>query len=221
MANRNARVIIPFTIAAWLLAIVVTREETPRVVQGVLIAAFAVAVPTIVFNLMAKMGWSTLAKLYRAKVPFSGRWQVCPTGQMSLLPVDHPDYEKNRLRVNFALLVGITDRALHLAILFSKVPILRRLFPTIEIPWSDVKSARPYEAGGWFRQSEPGALVTLNYDPSYTGTFIELEAGEPPVFLQLPAEILAPAASRLPRAASSHAESRPADPLPSDSIDSA
>jgi len=61
MPNRNARVIISFTIVTWLLAIVIMREETPRIVQGAFIAAVAITIPTIVFNLMTRMGWSTLS----------------------------------------------------------------------------------------------------------------------------------------------------------------
>jgi hypothetical protein len=70
-------------------------------------------------------------------------------------------------------------------------------------------AARPYEARGWFRRDEPGALLEASYDPNYTGTFIELKIGEPPVFLQLPAGMLGEAASRLPLPASPRANSGP------------
>jgi hypothetical protein len=36
------------------------------------------------------------------------------------------------------------------------------------------------------------------YDPNYTGTFIELEAGEPTVYIQLPETILGEGLHRLP-----------------------
>jgi len=69
------------------------------------------------------------------------------------------------------------------------------------IPWSAVTTATTYEAPGWFRPpSEPGTLIQAAYDPNYTGTFVELVVGEPPVFLQLPADLLGEGMSRLPLA---------------------
>jgi len=32
--------------------------------------------------------------------------------------------------------------------------------------------------------------MQVAYDPNYTGKFIEMEVGEPPVFIQLPAAIV-------------------------------
>ena len=45
------------------------------------------------------------------------------------------------------------------------------------------------------------ALLQVNDDPNNTGTFIELEIGQPPVYLQLPANVLGDAIERLPFAA--------------------
>ncbi|HET7700352.1 MAG TPA: hypothetical protein VFM06_05735, partial [Candidatus Limnocylindria bacterium] len=74
------------------------------------------------------------------------------------------------------------------------------LFPEVRIPWSAVTSARRYEAPGWYTpQRDPGTLVQAAYDPNYTGTFVELAIGEPPIFLQMPADLLgADAMTRLP-----------------------
>jgi hypothetical protein len=198
MPNLNARVIVPFAIVTWLVGIAIMRESVPGIVQAAFFVAFALAVPTTVFWLMAEKGWSTLAKAHRAQVPFTGEWQACMSGRMSRVPFDHPEYPKQQLRVHSTLRVGISERALYLSMLFSKIPLLGRFFPDIEIPWSAIRNARAYEPSGWFRYDEPGTLVQARYDPNYTGTFVELEIGEPPVFLQLPAALLAAAEPRLP-----------------------
>lgn len=196
--NRNAKVIIPFVIGIWLLAAVVFRSGASAIVQEVFVAAFVVAVPTIVFYLMAEQGWSTLAKRYRSASPFTGPWQVCATGQMATVSVDHPDFNQHRLRLVSTLRVGAAPEALYLSMLLSKIPFLGRFFPDVRLPWSAVASARTYEAPGWFApQRQPGAIVQAAYDPNYTGTFVELEVGTPPVFIQLPLTVLGDAASRL------------------------
>jgi hypothetical protein len=198
MPNLNARVIVPFAIVTWLLGNAIMREGTPGIVQAAFVVAFAVAVPIAVLWLMSEKGWSTLAKAHRAQVPFTGEWRLCMSGRMSRVPVDHAEYPEQQLRVHSTLRVGITGRALYLSMLFSKIPLLGRFFPELEIKWSAIRSARTYEPDGWFRYDEPGTLVQARYDPNYTGTFVELEIGEPPVYLQLPAALLAVAEPRLP-----------------------
>ena len=200
MANKNAKVIIPFVLVAWLGAILVLWGGAPAVVQAAFIVAFAVAVPVIVFYLMAEMGWSTLAKLFRARERFGGRWQSARTVQMARVSVHDPEYERNKLRlVGGTLRMATTAEALHLSMLLSKVPLLGRFFPDVAIPWSAVTTASTYEAPGWFTPpSEPGAVLQAGYDPGYTGTFVELVVGEPPVFLQLPESLLGEGMSRLP-----------------------
>jgi hypothetical protein len=52
-------------------------------------------------------------------------------------------------------------------------------------------SAREFEAPGWFApQGQRGAAFQAAYDPNYTGKFVEMETGDPAVFIQLPAAIL-------------------------------
>lgn len=197
--DRIAKIIIPLAIGAWLLGIAVSTTGAPVVFETIFVLAFVVAIPTIVFYLMAEQGWSTLAKHYRSTAAFGGTWQACPTGQMATVSVDHPEFNHRRLRLVSTLRVGITPDALHLSMLFSRVPVLGRFFPDVRIPWSAVASARTYEAPGWFApQREPGALIQAAYDPNYTGPFVELEVGRPPVFIQLPLPILGGAASHLP-----------------------
>ncbi len=200
MANRNARVIIPFVIVVWLAMIVVIQVDLPAAAEFVLFLAIAVAIVVMVFYLMAAEGWSTLARLFRAREPFKGRWRACPTGQMALVSVDDPEFASRKLRlVGGTLRIATSDAGLHLSMLFGKIPLLGRFFPDVLIPWSAIKSARAYEAPGWFRPaSAPGALLQAGYDPNYTGTFIELVAGDPPVFIQLSADMLGEGLARLP-----------------------
>lgn len=197
--DKIAKIIIPLAIGAWLLGIAVSRTEAPAVFETIFVLAFVVAIPTIVFYLMAEQGWSTLAKRYRSTVPFTGTWQVCPTGQLAAVSVDHPEFNQRRLRLVSTLRVGTTPEALYLSMLFSKIPFLGLFFPDVRIPWSAMTSARTYQPPGWFApQRQPGALIQAAYDPNYTGPFVELEVGRPPVFIQLPMPILGDAASQLP-----------------------
>jgi hypothetical protein len=117
---------------------------------------------------------------------------------MALVSVDDPAFIQKRLRLVSTLRVGVAADVLHLSMLFSKVPLLGRFFPEVGIPWSEVASARAYEAPGWVApQMQPGTVLRASYDPGYTGTFVEMRIGDPPVFIQLPLEVLGEAASRL------------------------
>ena len=199
--NRNAKVIIPFALLVWLAGIVLLQEGTPDVVRGLFVVAFAVSVPVIVFRLMARTGWDTLAERYRASEPYDGAWRPYPTAVMSRVSIDDPNFRSHQMRfIGGTLRVATSREALHLAMLFSKIPIVGGLFPEVRVPWSEVKSARAYQAPGWYTpQRDPGALGQAAYDPNYTGKFVELAIGDPPIFLQLPADLLGPdAMARLP-----------------------
>jgi hypothetical protein len=200
VANKNARVIIPFAVVVWALFILVFSLGAPASAQAALIGAFAAVTPVIVFYLMSEMGWSTLARRFRASRRFGGKWQACPTAQVSLVSVGDADYERRKLRlVGGTLRLATDEQALHLSMLLSRVPLLGRFFPDLAIPWAAITSARGYEAPGWFKAaSEPGTLLQLGFDPNYTGRFLELVAGEPPVYLQLPAAYLGDAVQWLP-----------------------
>lgn len=203
MANKNAKVIIPFVLVTWLASLALIQAGTPAVVGAAFTIAMAVAIPVMVFYLMAETGWSTLAKRFRARESFTGPWRPYPTALMAHASVNDPEFSRSRMRfVGGTLRLGTTAEALHLSMLFSKVPLLGRFFPDVRIPWSAVTTARTFEAPGWFKpQSQPGALVQAAYDPNYTGTFVELVVGEPPVFIQLPVDLLGEAImSRLPLA---------------------
>lgn len=197
--NKNAQVIIPAAIVAWLVGILVFAGGVPPAVEVLFIVAFAIGVPVMVFYLIGEAGWRKLAKNHRQVAPFEAEWTLCPTGQMALVSVDHPQFQRVKMRfVGGALRVAATADALHLSTIFSALPVLGWFLPPLQIPWTAVAKARAYEAPGWFRPaSEPGTVLQVAYDPNYTGTFVEMEVGEPPVFIQLPAAILGEGASRL------------------------
>ena len=198
--NRNAKVIIPLAIAAWLGGNLVFKEGAPAVFEVVYVAAFAIAVPAAVFYLIGEAGWRVLAKRYRASAPFIGAWALCPAGQMALVSVDHPQFQKVKMRfVGGSLRVATTADALHLTTMVSGLPVLRWFFPSLQIPWQAVSQAYAFEAPGWFAPLvEPGTLLQVAYDPNYTGKFIEMKVGDPTVFIQLPAAIFGKNLSRLP-----------------------
>ncbi|HUG16522.1 MAG TPA: hypothetical protein VMM78_16070 [Thermomicrobiales bacterium] len=205
MPNKNAKVIIPLVVGVWLLGIISVAAGVPPAVRVAVTVVFVVTmfvgIPTVVFYLMAEQGWSTLAKRFRSTTAFTGAWQRLPTVLMAMVRVDHPEFQRNKLRLHGALRVGTTAESLHLSMLFSKIPILgARFFPDVQIPWSAVSSAKPYEAPGGFRHNEPGNLLQVNFDPNYTGTFVELEVGEPPVFIQLPEHVLGDLMAHMPQA---------------------
>lgn len=183
----------------WLLSLVVFKSDTPGVIQVGFAVAFCVAIPVIVFYLLAEAGWRVLARGYAQADRFSGTWKVCATGQMAPVSVDDAGYERVKARFVGALRVGTTERGLYLSTMFSRLPVLGLFFPVLQIPWAAISSARTYQAPGWVGPvTEPGTIFQALYDPNYTGTFVELQVGEPAVFLQLPLAIFGEAASRLP-----------------------
>ena len=198
-ANRNAKLIIPLAIAAWLGGMLVSGENVPAVFEVIFAVAFAIAVPVVVFYLIGEAGWRALAKRYRASIPFSGDWQPCATGQMALVSVDDPRFRKMKMRfIGGSLRVATTADALYLTTIVSGLPILSWFFPRLQIPWAAVSGAHAFEAPGWFTPLvEPGTLLQVAYDPNYTGKFIEMEIGDPTVFVQLPAAIFGENLSRL------------------------
>jgi hypothetical protein len=196
--NRNAKLIIPLAVGAWLGGILVYRQGVPAVFQVLYVAAFVIAIPVAVFYLIGEAGWRALAKAYRAPAPFTGDWRTCATGQMALVGVDHPEFHKVKMRFIGTLRVAHTADALHLTTAVSRLPVLGWFFPSLQIPWTAVSKAHAFEAPGWFTPpSSPGTLLQVAYDPNYTGKFIEMEVGEAPVFIQLPAHILGDGVSRL------------------------
>ncbi len=198
--NRNAKFIIPLALGAPLVVFVLDRTDAPRAVYVAFAIGFALAIPLLIFYLMAQTGWSMLAKRFRQSAPFNGAWRSCPTAYMAPVRMDDSGYERSKMGFISTLRVGTSAEALYLSMLFSRIPILGLFFPNVQIPWTAIGNARTFDAPGFFQKGDV-VLVQVNYDPNYTGAFVELEIGEPPVFLQLPVGILGDAIRRLPLAA--------------------
>ena len=96
MPDKNARVIIPLALAAPLVVFILDKTEAPKAIYVAFLVGFAVAIPLVVFYLMAEAGWSTLARRFRQSAPFNGAWRQCPTGYMALVSMDDPDYQSSR-----------------------------------------------------------------------------------------------------------------------------
>lgn len=201
MANKNARVIIPLAIGVWVLGILAFAAGLPSALATaltvVLVLVMALGVPAIVFYLIAETGWNQLKRQYRAREPFVGTWTTVPTGQMALVSVHSDEFKRSKGRFTGTLRIGLADEALYLSTLFTRLPVIGLFFPTVAVPWREVVRARKYEAPGWVSARSAGA-VAATYDPNYTGEFVELEIGEPRVFIQLPLGILGDHAAGLP-----------------------
>jgi hypothetical protein len=193
VANKSARVIIPLAIVDWVVAILAFVVDLPGPLNAVFIVLFfalmVFAVPYIVFWLMADTGWNQLKKDFRAREKFAGKWTTVATGQMAMVSVHSEEFQRSKGRFTGTLRVGATDDALHLSTLFTRIPVMGLFFPPLRIPWRDITRATRYEAAGWTSRSSP-TVVSARYDPGYTGDFVELEIGEPRVFIQLPVSIL-------------------------------
>lgn len=196
--NRNAKLIIPLAACAWLGGILVAKNVVPAWVGGVFVVAFALAVPALVLYLIGEAGWRTLARRYRTSVADRRDWRLCPTGQMGPVSVHEPDFQKLKMRfIGGSLAVATSADALHLRTMVSSLPLLRGFFPELRVPWAEVHAAQAFEAKGWVSSVQPGALLQAAYDPNYSGKFIELQIGEPTVYVQLPAWILGAELARL------------------------
>jgi len=199
--DRNAKVIIPFVLAVWLGGILVTREGTPEAVRLLFAVAFVVSVPVIVFSLISRGGWDTLAARYPAPQPYRGAWRAYPTAVISRASLDDPGFRSQQVRfIGGTLRAAATPDALHLSTLLARLPGFGALFPEVQVPWSEVRRARVYDAPGWYApQRDPGVLLQAAYDPNYTGKFVDLAIGDPAVYVQLPAELIGePVLSKLP-----------------------
>ncbi len=196
--NKIGKVIIPLVLIFVVGEALVSGNGVPGIFQVLFIVAFAIAVPSAVFYLIAESGWRALAK-FKATKAFEGEWVKCATGQMALVSVDDPDFQKVKMRfIGGSLQVASTPEALHLSTMFSKLPIVGLFFPALRIPWTAVSRAHEFEAPGWFAPPQKaGTVLQVAYDPNYTGRFVEMEIGVPPVFIQLPLTILGDAAANV------------------------
>jgi hypothetical protein len=77
--------------------------------------------------------------------------------------------------------------------------VVRFLFPNIQLPWTAIASAKPFEAPGWVEPvAEAGTGFQAEYDFGFTGEFIELETTEPKTCIRLPGYAIGDARRYLP-----------------------
>lgn len=202
MSNKNARVIIPLAVGVWLLGILAFSAGLPGPVTVALTVALVVVmfvgIPLVVFYLIAETGWRALARQFRAREPFGGRWVTCATGQMAPVSVHSEAFQRSKTRFSGVLRVGATDDALYLSTLFTRIPAIGLFFPEVAVPWREVTRATKYQAPGWVSGRPAAGGIAATYDPNYTGEFLELEVGEPRTFIQLPLGILGKHSMDLP-----------------------
>lgn len=144
----------------------------------------------LVYSVMTKSGWSTLARNHREVVPFKGRWLATGIAQISPVSASDPKYDRKYGRFFGTLRMGTTAEAVYLSTIFSDLPLLQKLFPPLQIPWSAMTQGRV--------QDTPGVEISLQDGSISKSKWIELQVGEPPVFLQPPAELLADFLPRIP-----------------------
>jgi len=93
--------------------------------------------------------------------------------------------------------VGVTRDALYIV----APSAVRFLFPTIQLPWTSVASAKPFEAPGWVKPVgaiEDVTLFQAEYDPGFRGEFVEIETTAPKTCIRLPMYAIEDARSYLP-----------------------
>jgi hypothetical protein len=168
-------------------------DETPEWIEYLFGVVFAVTiVGLIVFALVSGTGWRALATAYPERTPYSGEWYYCRTFQMIALHSGEPFSARFSGSI---VAVGTTSSALYI----SMPRIVSFLLPTIELPWTAIESAKPFEAPGWVNPiAKPGMIFQVEYDPGFRGEFVELETKEPKVVIRLSMQALQEARSYLP-----------------------
>jgi len=158
------------------------------------IFAFLTITGLIAFLITRGSGWHALAGKYPERAPYTGQLRRCTTFQMIAVDSDLS------LATRFSggiVSVGVTRDALYIV----APSVVRFLFPTIQLPWTSIASAKPFEAPGWVKPiGTSGTAIQLQaeYDPGFRGDFIELETTTPKTCIRLPMYAIEDARSRLP-----------------------
>jgi hypothetical protein len=177
-----------------LLALLITGK-----VPGWMEAAFYIFVILTVAGLIAFLmtrgsGWHALAEKYPERMPYTGQLRRCRTIQMTAVD------SNLSLATRFSggiVSVGVTRDALYIV----APSVVRFLFPTIQLPWTSIASAKPFEAPGWVKPIvNPGTAIQIQaeYDSGFSGDFIELETTAPKTCIRLPLYAIEGARSYLP-----------------------
>jgi hypothetical protein len=187
----QAKLIISTAIGLWLLSLLI--KDAPGWVETAFgVIAFLWIAGLIAFLMTRGSGWHALAKKYPERAPYTGPLRRCRTFQMVAVNSD----ENFGTRFSGGIVsVGTTSESLYIA----APAVVRWLFPTIQLPWSAIASAKPFEAPGWVQPiAEPGAIFQAQYDFGYTGQFLELETAEPRTCIRLPVYAIGDALGNLP-----------------------
>ena len=184
--------IVGAAIGFWLLGTLIT-DKTPAWVVNAFGVVFFFSVAGLIAYLITRgTGWSALAKKYPEQTAHAGQWRKCRTFQM--LALDSAGAFGTRFSGSIVS-VGTSPGAMYI----SMPAIVRFLFPTIQLPWSAIVSAKPFEAPGWVTPMvKPGTVFQAEYDPGFRGAFIELQTSEPKTLIRLPLYALEEARAHLP-----------------------
>jgi hypothetical protein len=187
----QAKLIIGTAIGLWLLGFLI--KDAPGWVDTAFgVIAFLAITGLIAFLMTRGSGWHALAKKYPERAPYTGPLRRCRTFQM--VAVNSEQNFGTRFSGGIVS-VGPTSEALYIA----APTVIRWLFPTIQLPWSAVASAKPFEAPGWVQPiADSGAIYQARYDFGYTGQFLELETTDPKTCIRLPVYAIEDALGNLP-----------------------
>jgi hypothetical protein len=148
----------------------------------------------IVFLMVHQSGWHRLAAHYPLRSGFAGPWRTCRTVVLSPVAQGARGYESSKVWLVFAMRVGADEEALYL----SGASVFRPVFPPVRIPWSAIDHVRYFEASPWVNLSPPVKTIRFNYDPGYSGPFVEIQVADPSVFIQVPRAEVKEALAHLP-----------------------
>jgi len=140
-------------------------------------------------------GWRALAAKYPERAAYTGELRRCSTIQMTALGSE----QTFPVRLAGGIVsVGVTSDALYIV----APSVVRFLFPTIQLPWNAIASAKPFDASGWVAPIAPvgesATVIQVEYDPGFSGDFVELETTAPKTCIRLPTYAIGDARSHLP-----------------------
>ena len=180
-------------IVLWLIGILIT-DKVPWMETALIIFAILTIVGLFWFLMTRGSGWHGLAGKYPERTACTGELRRCGTIQMMALDSEHS------YLVRFAggiVSVGVTRDALYIV----APSVVRFLFPTIQLPWAAIASAKPFEAPGWVKPVGTAGTafqVQAEYDPGFRDEFVELETTAPKTCIRLPVYAIEDARSYLP-----------------------
>ena len=184
--------IVVAVVGLWLLSFLIT-DKTPGWMEAAFgIFAFLTIAGLVAYLITRGSGWHGLAGKYPERAPYTGELHRCRTFQMMALD------SKQSFPMRFSggiVSVGVSSDALYIV----APSVVRFLFPTIQLPWSAVASARPFEAPGWVTPiAEAGTVFRAEYDFGYRGEFFELQTTAPKTCIRLPGYAIGDARRYLP-----------------------